>query len=107
MIDVIKERPDIGFMTLFPDQIRSFYCEKFRNTWGQTFLERYGEENMKAMLKNTEKYVDDYKNKRDIDPMLLPEPLRREHFRTKEDLKLIASAIIARKNYEKRRADQV
>ncbi|HAK89652.1 MAG TPA: hypothetical protein DCP24_11445 [Nitrospiraceae bacterium] len=107
MLDVAKARPDIGFMTLFPDQIRSIYCEKFSNAWGQSFLEKYGEENIKSMLANTEKYIDDYKNNVDIDPALLPEPLRREHFRTKEDMEMIASALIARKNYEKRRADQV
>lgn len=107
MLDVVRKRPDIGFMTLFPDQIRSIYCEKFSNSWGQMFLEKYGEENIKAMLANTEKYINDYKNKRDIDPSLLPEPLRREHFRTKEDMKIIVSAFAARKSYEERRAEQV
>ncbi|TAN42067.1 MAG: radical SAM protein [Nitrospirae bacterium] len=107
MLDVVRERPDIGFMTLFPDQIRSIYCEKFTNAWGQIFLERYGRESITEMLTHTEKYINDYKNKHDIDPALLPEPLRREHFRTKEDLKLIASAIMTRKDYESRRADQV
>lgn len=107
MRDVVKERPDIGFMTLFPDQIRSIYCEKFSNLWGQIFLERYGEENIKLMLTNTEYYIEAYKNKKDIDPALLPEPLKREHFRTKEDLEMISAALFARKEYEKRRADQV
>lgn len=107
MLDVVRERPDIGFMTLFPDQVRSMYCEKFTNKWGQIFVDRYGEENIKAMLMNTEKYIQDYKDKRDIDPSLLPEPLKREHFRTKEDMKLIAEAIVTRKKYEQRRADQV
>ncbi|MFH0771190.1 MAG: radical SAM protein [Candidatus Omnitrophota bacterium] len=107
MLEVARNRPDIGFMTLFPDQIRSMYCERFSNKWGRIFLEKYGEDNIKSMLANTEKYVNDYKNKRDIDSSLLPEPLKREHFRTKEDMKMIAEAIITRKNYEKRRADQV
>lgn len=107
MRDVVRERPDIGFMTLFPDQIRSVYCEKFTNRWGQIFLEKYGEENIKSMLVNIEKYIDAYKNKHDIDPALLPEPLRREHFRTKEDMKMIAEALIARKGYEERRTEQV
>ena len=49
MLEVIKKRPDIGFMTLFPDQIRSFYCDKFTNQWGKIFLnlskkERYTNE---------------------------------------------------------------
>lgn len=107
MLDVVRERPDIGFMTLFPDQVRSIYCEKFTNRWGQAFVERYGDANIKAMLENTEKYIQGYKEKRDIDPSLLPEPLKREHFRTKEDMKLIAEAIVTRKRYEQRRADQV
>lgn len=107
MRDVVEHRPDIGFMTLFPDQMRSIYCERFTNRWGQIFLEKYGEENIKNMLDNTEKYIDAYNNKHDIDPALLPEPLRREHFRTKEDMKMIAEAFMARKGYEKRRAEQV
>ncbi len=107
MLEVVRNRPDIGFVTLFPDQIRSAYCEKFSNRWGQIFLERYGEENIKSMMSNTEKYIQNYREKGDIDPALLPEPLRREHFRTKEDMKLIAAAMLTRKSYEKRRADQV
>ena len=105
--DIVKERPDIGFMTLFPDQIRSMYCERYTNKWGQIFLERYGEDNIKKVLVDVEKYITTYKDKEEIDPGLLPEPLRREHFRTKEDMRLIASAVKARKEYEKRRADQV
>jgi radical SAM superfamily enzyme YgiQ (UPF0313 family) len=107
MLDVVRNRPDIGFMTLFPDQVRSIYCEKFTNNWAGSFLKRYGESNINEMLANTEKYIENYNNKRDIDPALLPEPLRREHFRTKEDMMMIAKALAARKDYEKRRADQV
>ncbi len=107
MIRVVRNRPDIGFMTLFPDQIRSMYCDRYSNRWGQTFLEKYGKDNIEEMLSNTEKYVKDYQNKKEIDPDLLPEPLRREHFRTKEDMEMIASAILARKNYENRRVRQV
>jgi hypothetical protein len=107
MLSVVKNRPDIGFMTLFPDQIRSMYCDRYSNRWGQIFLEKYGKSNIEEMLSNTEKYVKDYQNKKEIDPGLLPEPLRREHFRTKEDMELIASAVMARKNYENRRVRQV
>lgn len=107
MYEVVKHRPDIGFMTLFPDQIRSIYCEKFGNGWGREFLKRYGEENIKCMLANTSKYIEAYKQKREIDPALLPEPLRREHFRTKEDMEMIASALVSRKKYEERRSEQV
>jgi radical SAM superfamily enzyme YgiQ (UPF0313 family) len=107
MLDIVRERPDIGFMTLFPDQIRSIYCDRFTNEWGRIFVERYGKENIREMLVKTERYVDDYGKKRDINPDLLPEPLRREHFRTKEDLSLIASAIISRRDYEERRIQQL
>ncbi len=107
MRDIIKKRPDIGFMTLFPDQVRSMYCEKYTNRWGQTFLERYGEDNIKKVLLDTEKYITTYKNQQEIEVALLPEPLRREHFRTKEDISLIASTVKTRKEYEKRRIEQV
>ena len=107
MLSVVRNRPDIGFMTLFPDQIRSMYCDRYSNRWGHIFLEKYGKENIEEMLSNTEKYVKDYQNKKEIDTDLLPEPLRREHFRTKEDMELIASAVMARKNYENRRVRQV
>ncbi len=107
MLSVVKSRLDIGFMTLFPDQIRSMYCDRYSNRWGQIFLEKYGKSNIEEMLSNTEKYVKDYQDKKEIDPDLLPEPLRREHFRTKEDMEMIASAIVARKNYEDRRVRQV
>ena len=107
MLSVVRSRLDIGFMTLFPDQIRSMYCDRYSNRWGQIFLEKYGKSNIEEMLSNTEKYVKDYQNKKEIDPDLLPEPLRREHFRTKEDMEMIASAIVARKSYEDRRVRQV
>jgi len=107
MLDVVKERPDIGFMSLIPDQVRSFYCDKYSNKWGQIFVDKFGKQNIKDMLFKTQKYIDAYEKKQEIAPYLLPEPLRREHFRTKEDIKLITSAIIARKQYEKRRIDQV
>lgn len=107
MLEVVRKRPDIGFMTLFPDQIRSMYCDKYTNQWGQVFLEKYGAENIREMMVNTEKYINDYQNKREIDPSLLPEPLQREHFRTKEDLKMIASAVMSRKSYEARRIRQI
>ena len=107
MLSVVRNRPDIGFMTLFPDQIRSMYCDRYSNRWGQIFLEKYGKSNIEEMLSNTEKYVRDYQSKKEIDPGLLPEPLRREHFRTKEDMEMITSAIIARKSYENRRVRQV
>jgi hypothetical protein len=107
IIDVIRQRPDIGFVTLFPDQIRSMLCDRYGNDWGKTFVERYGEDNIREMLLNTEKYASDYANKREIDPMALPEPLRREHFRTKEDMALLAKAVIQRREYEQRRFNQV
>ena len=83
------------------------YCEKYTNQWGQIFVEKYGEENIKEMMVNTEKYIIDYQENREIDPSLLPEPLRREHFRTKEDLQMIASAVMSRKSYEAKRIRQI
>jgi len=107
MIEIIKERADIGFMTLFPDQIRSLFCHEFGNEWGRIFVERYGRDGIREMLLNSEKYVDAYENNKEISPDQLPEPLQREHYRTKEDLELIARAMQMRKLYEKRRFDQV
>jgi hypothetical protein len=107
MIDLLGKRPDIGFMSLFPDQVRGILCDRFTNRWGQRFLEKYGKESIRKILRDTEKYAHDYSEKREIDPNMLPEPLRREHFRTKEDLEQIAQAMMARKTYEKRRMRQV
>lgn len=107
MIAIVKERPDIGFVTLFPDQIRSMFCDKYGNDWGRTFVERYGAENVREMLLNTENYVRAYESKSEMDPAALPEPLKREHFRTKEDMKLLACAVFRRREYETRRIEQV
>lgn len=107
VLDIIRERPDIGLATLFPDQIRSLLCERYTNNWGKSFLESFGKDNVKEMLINTEKYIQGYGGKLDVDPLSLPEPLRREHFRTKEDLMLIANAAELRHNYEKRRMEHV
>jgi hypothetical protein len=107
MIDIVRERPDIGFVTLFPDQIRGMFCDKYGNDWGRRFVERYGEDNIREMLANTETYVRNYDNKREIDIAALPEPLKREHFRTKEDMALLARAVLRRREYEQRRFEQV
>jgi tRNA A37 methylthiotransferase MiaB len=107
MANIIRERPDIGFVTLFPDQIRGMFCDKYGNDWGRTFVQKYGKENIQEMLLNTENYISAYNSKQEIDPSALPEPLRREHFRTKEDMKLLASAVLRRKDYERRRIEQV
>ena len=107
MIDIVKGRPDIGFMTLFPDQIRAYLCDKYGNNWARIFLEQYGTQNVKDMLLNAEKYADAYSNQQEIDPGALPDPIRREHFRTKEDLRMIANAVGLRRKYETRRFDQV
>jgi radical SAM superfamily enzyme YgiQ (UPF0313 family) len=107
MIDIIRGRPDIGFMTLFPDQIRAVFCEEFGNNWGRIFVERYGREGVTDMLLNAEKYAKDYANGNQISVDKLPEPIRREHYRTKEDLELIARAMNMRKSYEANRFEQV
>jgi hypothetical protein len=107
MVEIMRERPDIGFVTLFPDQVRAMLCDRYGNDWGRIFATRYGEDNIREMLLNTERYARDYAERRDIDPSALPEPLRREHFRTKEDMALLAKAVLARRVYEQRRIDQV
>ena len=45
------------------------------------------------MMLNVEKYSQSYQSSQDLSPERLPEPIRREHFRTKEDLTLIANAM--------------
>jgi len=107
LTEIIKRRPDIGFVTLFPDQIRALFCDKFGNEWGREFVERYGEENIRELLLNVKKYITEYKDKKEMDIACLPEPLKREHFRTKEDMSLLAQAILRRQEYEDRRIAQV
>lgn len=107
MIDIVRNRPDIGFVTLFPDQLRAMLCDKYGNDWGSKFVQRYGEENIREMLLNTQAYVRSYEAKQEIDVATLPEPLKREHFRTKEDLALLAKAVLRRRDYEDRRIQQV
>ncbi|HJP54154.1 MAG TPA: hypothetical protein QF556_05560, partial [Rhodospirillales bacterium] len=107
MVEIVRQRPDIGFVTLFPDQIRGMYCDKYGNDWGRTFAGKYGIGNIREMLVNTEKYVQAYESGAGIDPAALPEPLKREHLRTKEDMAMIANAIRRRRQYENRRIEQV
>lgn len=107
MIEIVRARPDIGFVTLFPDQIRSLLCDRYGNEWGRVFVEKFGKEAVLAMLSDTEAYAKNYDNQNQIDPSALPEPLRREHYRTKEDLAMIANAVKLRRQYEDRRFNQV
>jgi len=107
MLDIVRERPDIGFVTLFPDQVRAMFCDKYGADWGRLFVTRYGEDNIRQMLLNTEDYVKAYESKMEIDVSTLPEPLKREHFRTKEDMALLARAVLRRRDYERRRIEQV
>jgi len=104
---IVRRRPDIGFVTLFPDQIRGMFCDKYGNDWGRTFVRQFGEENVREMLANVDAYVENYRHNRDIDLTSLPEPLKREHLRTKEDLALLAEAVLRRREYEARRIEQV
>ena len=105
--EIVRRRPDIGFVTLFPDQIRGMFCDKYGNDWGRKFVEQYGEDNVRDMLLNVDAYVDNYRHNRTIDITSLPEPLKREHLRTQEDLALLAQAVIRRNEYETRRIEQV
>lgn len=107
MIDIVRARPDIGFVTLFPDQIRALLCDLYGNRWGSDFVARFGADNVRDMLSDTEKYAENYRLQTEVDPGNLPEPLRREHYRTKEDLDMIARAVKLRREYESRRINQI
>ena len=48
-----------------------------------------------------------FAEKKEIDAEMLPEALRREHFRTKEDIRMISEAVLMRRSYESRRFNQV
>ncbi|MBF0128184.1 MAG: radical SAM protein, partial [Magnetococcales bacterium] len=50
MVEIIRHRPDIGFVTLFPDQIRALLCDRLGNDWGKRFVVKYGADNVRAML---------------------------------------------------------
>lgn len=107
MLEIVRKRPDIGFVTLFPDQIRAMFCDRFGNDWGRTLVQKYGENKIKDMMSDTQKYMNMYESTKDLDATAIPEPLRREHYRTKEDLRMISEAIGSRRLYESRRFDQV
>ncbi len=107
ILEIIRERPDIGLVTLFPDQIRALFCDRYGNNWGREFAEKIGKNNVAEMLVNTEKYVTAFKEGRQVDISMLPEPLKREHNRSKEDIAMIANAVLRRRDYETRRIDQV
>ena len=107
MIDIMKERPDIGLMSLCPDQIRGALTDRHGNTWGKTFLAEYGEENIRSMLLATEKYSNVFDDDEEMELGGLPDPLKREHHRTREDIKAIASAIERRRKYQVRRMDSI
>lgn len=104
---IIDARPDIGFMSLFPDQVRGKLCHLNGNTWGRDFLERFGRENIRKMLTATEDYMRGYGDSENIVASLLPEPLRREHHRTKEDIAAISRAISSRRRYQDVRIKQL
>jgi hypothetical protein len=107
LVKIISKRTDIGFMSLFPDQVRGILCDRYGNGWGRMFLSQFGAENIQAMLLTAEQYADRFVNAEEIDLAGLPEPIKREHARVSEDLEAIANAIRRRKLYEKRRMDQV
>jgi hypothetical protein len=107
LVKIISKRTDIGFMSLFPDQVRGTLCDLYGNGWGRKFLAQFGEENIRKMLLTAEKYAESIANAEEIDLAGLPEPIKREHDRVSEDLKAIADAVRRRKMYETRRIDQV
>ena len=107
LMKIIKIRPDIGFMSLFPDQVRGILTDRHGNTWGRKFLSQFGEENIRSLLLATEKYIEAFENAEEIDLAGLPEPIKREHHRTVEDIQAIAQALGRRKRYENRRIDSI
>ena len=107
LTEIVRRRPDIGFVTLFPDQVRGILCERYGNDWGRQFVDKYGKENVREMLLNVEQYVENFSHSRTIDTQSLPEPLKREHLRIQEDLASLARAALRRKDYENRRIEQV
>ena len=107
LTEIVRRRPDIGFVTLFPDQVRGILCERYGNDWGRQFVNKYGKQNVREMLQNVEQYVENFAHNRTVDFHSLPEPLKREHLRIQEDLALLARAALRRKEYENRRIEQV
>ena len=107
LVKIIKERPDIGFMSLFPDQVRGILTERHGNTWGRKCLTEFGKENIQSLLLSTEHYIDAFENAEEFDLAGLPEPIKREHQRIREDIKAIALAIGRRKKYETKRVDSI
>ncbi len=107
MLDIIRQRPDIGFMTLFPDQVRMMFCEMFGNTWARDFSRTIGRETVRDMLVSTENFVEEGALCKDNISRMIPEPFLREQERVNEDLIIIARAIRDRKQYERRRIEQV
>ena len=107
MVQVTKERPDIGFVSLLPDQVRAILTDWHGNGWGKKFLSEFGEERIKSLLLATEEYIGAFSEGEEIELSGLPDPLKREHLRTKEDIEAIAQAIERRKHYENRRRDSI
>lgn len=109
MVDVTRARPDIALVSLFPDQVRGILTERHDNRWGKTFLKDYGEENITQLLNATEEYIDAFEenDSSEIELSYLPDPLKREHFRTKQDIEAIQEAIKRRKKYESKRSDSI
>lgn len=107
MLEIIRKRPDIGLMTLFPDQTRMIFCELFGNDWAMQLSENVGRKIIAEMLENAGRYVAGYTSGASLPEGMMPEPFVREHLRTKEDLKMIAGAVRLRKEYEARRIEQI
>jgi len=107
IIKIVNKRPDIGLMSLFPDQIRIVYCDKYTNEWGREFVKKYGEKYIRAFMGHAEEYMEAFNKGEEVDISSLPEPLQREYQREVEDLLAIKQAIERRKQYEDRRMEQV
>jgi radical SAM superfamily enzyme YgiQ (UPF0313 family) len=107
MVKITRARPDIALVSLFPDQVRAQLTDKHGNEWGRLFLNSFGEERIVELLNATEQYAQAFANNDEIELAGLPDPLKREHLRTQEDIAAIAHAIKRRKQYETKRADSI
>jgi len=108
LLKIMNERPDIGLMTLFPDQIRMIFCDKYGNDWGRTFVKKFDESTIRRLMAQTEDYLKGFQGSSRLDISSLPEPLQREHDRQKEDLEaIIKLALGRREQYNFARIEQV
>ena len=107
LVKINGARPDIGFASLLPDQVRGILTDLHGNTWGKQFLGAFGEGRIRDLLLATERYAEAFDHLEEIDLSGLPETLKREHPRVREDIEAIERAIHRRRRYEDTRTDSI